>query len=218
MTLNEKKSLAKFVIKTLTKTYPNAKIELTYQKDDVWQLLVVVILSAQTTDKKVNEISPQFFKHFKTVYDIAKAEPFMIEPYIKSIGLYKNKAKHLVLAAQKIISDFYGEVPRTRAELETLPGVGQKTSAVVVANAFNEPAIAVDTHVARIARRLGLTKETNANKIETELMEIIDRKKWILAHHTFIFHGRRICFAKKPHCSICPLNKKCPQVGVKANY
>lgn len=214
MTINSKKTLFIWVLKQLTKTFPNAAIELDYQKNDPWQLLVVVALSAQTTDKKVNQISPALFERFKTVDDFAQADPKDVEPYIQSIGLYRNKAKNVVLAAQKVVSDFAGNVPRTREQLETLAGVGKKTSAVIVANAFGEPAIAVDTHVARVSQRLGLTKETNPDKIEAELTSIIPKKDLMVAHHTFIFHGRRICFAKKPHCSACPLNEKCPRIGV----
>lgn len=206
-----KKSLAKLVMKILAKTHPNASIALTYNRDDNWQLLVVVMLSAQTTDKKVNEISPRFFAHFKTIYEVAHAQPHDIEPYIKSIGLYKNKSKNLISAAQKIIHDFNGQIPMTRDDLEKLPGVGKKTSAVVVAHAFNQPAIAVDTHVSRVARRLGLSIAKNPHKIEEDLMSIIDPKLWILAHHLFIFHGRHICSARKPKCMICPLSELCPR-------
>lgn len=209
-----KKAFAHSILTRLKKTFPHAAIELNYKKNDPWQLLVVVALSAQTTDKKVNEISPALFARFKTVKDFARAQPLDIEPYIKSIGLYKNKAKNLVKAAQKVIADFHGEIPHSRPELETLAGVGAKTSAVIVANAFGEPALAVDTHVARVAKRLGLTKETNPDKIEEDVSNLLSKKDLIVAHHTFIFHGRRICFAKKPHCSACPLNDLCPKIGV----
>lgn len=214
MTIKEKKTLANYILKRLKAAFPNAQIELSYDKSDPWQLLAVVALSAQSTDKQVNIISPALFARFKTVHDFAIAKPSDIEPYIKSLGLYRNKARNLVLAAQKIIEEFGGEVPRDREALETLAGVGKKTSAVIVANAFNEPAIAVDTHVSRVARRLGLTKQTDPNKIEAELSLLFPKKELLVAHHTLILHGRRICFAKKPHCSICPLNNKCPRIGV----
>ena len=214
MSLSQKKSLAKYVLTELKRTFPDAKIELNYQESDPWQLLVVVALSAQTTDKKVNLISPELFLHFKTVQDFAHAKPTDIEPFIRSIGLFRNKARNLVLAAQRIVHDFGGKVPHDRPSLETLAGVGQKTSAVIVANAFNTPAIAVDTHVARVARRLGLSSETDPNKIETELTELFAKKDRIFAHHALILLGRRICIAKKPRCSMCPLNKKCPRIGV----
>lgn len=206
--------MANFVVRELDKTFPGAKIELNYAKNDPWQLLVVVALSAQTTDKKVNEISPALFERFKTVKDFAHALPADIEPYIKSIGLFRNKAKNLVLAAKKVIETFDGVVPKSREQLESIAGVGKKTSAVIVANAFNIPAIAVDTHVSRVSKRLGLTTQSDPNKIEADLTSLFPRDKLITAHHALIFHGRRICLAKKPHCSICPLNKRCPRIGV----
>lgn len=210
----DKKKLAGFVLKKLSAAFPDAKIELEFDENDPWQLLVVVALSAQTTDKKVNQISKALFARFKNVRDFAKAKPSDIEPYIKSIGLYRNKAKNLVLAAQKLLKDFAGVVPQDRAQLETLAGVGKKTSAVIVANAFDIPAIAVDTHVARVSRRLGLTEESDPNKIEKDLTAIFSTRNLIDAHHTLILHGRRICVARKPHCSVCPLNTKCPRIGV----
>jgi endonuclease III len=214
MTKNEKKILANYVLKTLKKTFPHAKIELDYNKNDPWQLLVVVALSAQTTDKKVNQISSALFNRFKTMEDFFTAKPEEIEPYIKSIGLYRNKARNLIKAAEQILKNFNGKVPKDRKQLETLAGVGKKTSAVIVANAFNIPALAVDTHVARVSQRLGLTKETNPDKIEKELTQLFTKKDLLVAHHTLIFHGRRICIAKKPRCSICPLLDKCPRIGV----
>lgn len=210
----DKKSFAQYVIAILKKTYPQAQIELSYDKSDPWQLLVVVALSAQTTDKKVNEISPALFNRFKTVTDFANASPQEIEPYIKSIGLYRNKAKNLKLAALKVLNDFNGHIPKTRAELETLAGVGKKTSAVIVSNAFNIPALAVDTHVARVSFRLGLTELSDPLKIELELSDLFGQDLLLDAHHTLIFHGRRICLAKKPKCTLCPLLDRCPKVGV----
>jgi endonuclease III len=214
MTATDLENLANFALRNLGKTFPDAAIELNYRKDDPWQLLVVVALSAQTTDKKVNEISPKLFERFKAVEDFANADPKDIEPFIKSIGLYRNKAKNLVLAAKKVVEQFHGHVPRDRQSLETIAGVGRKTSAVIVANAFKTPAIAVDTHVARVSFRLGLTKNRDPNKIEADLTRLFAAKDLISAHHTFIFHGRRICLAKKPKCSICPLQTRCPRLGV----
>lgn len=209
------KKKAHDILQILIAYYPNASIELAYDQDDPWQLLVVVALSAQTTDKKVNTVTPALFKRFKNVYEFAQAEPQEIEPYIKSIGLYRNKAKNLVLAAKKLVNDFNGQVPRDRKDLETLAGVGHKTSAVIVSNAFNEPAIAVDTHVARVSYRLGLTNNTDPKKIEQDLTKLFLKKELIKAHITLIFHGRRICFARKPMCSICPVNILCKKKGIK---
>lgn len=208
------KAKAKYFLNILFKTYPDARIELDYNVNDPWQLLVVVALSAQTTDKKVNLISPALFKKFKHVADFARARPEEVEPYIKTLGLYRNKAKNLVLAAQKLIKDFNGQVPSDRKLLETLPGVGQKTSAVIVSNAFDMQALAVDTHVARVAYRLGLTSSRDPAKIEAELSRLFPKNMLTKAHITLIFHGRRICFARKPHCSICPVQERCPRQGV----
>ena len=212
----ELKKKAKYFLAMLMKSYPDAKTELDYDKKDPWQLLVVVSLSAQTTDKAVNLISPALFKRFKHVKDFAQAKPEDIEPFIKTLGLFRNKAKNLCLAAQKIMLDFKGKVPRERHSLESLAGVGQKTSAVIVANAFNIQALAVDTHVARVAFRLGLTKNHDPAKIEAELTELFPKNMLSIAHITLIFHGRRICVAKKPHCSVCPVQDTCPREGVTA--
>ena len=183
-------------------------------KKDPWQLLVAVVLSAQTTDKGVNLVLPALFKRFKNIKDFARAKPQDIEPYIKTLGLFRTKAKNLCLAAKKILSDFAGQVPKERKLLETLPGVGQKTSAVIVANAFNTPAMAVDTHVARVSFRLGLTKSHKPAQIESELNDLIPKKLLSIANITLIFHGRRICVARKPHCSECPVQDACPRQGV----
>ena len=214
MTTKSLKNRALFVLERLIATYPNAEIELDYKRTDPWQLLVVVSLSAQSTDKKVNQISPARFERFNNVRAFAEAEATEIEPYIKTLGLYRNKAKHLVLAAKKIVEQFGGEVPENRADLESIAGVGKKTAAVIIANAFGEPAIAVDTHVSRISQRLGLTKEKDPDKIETALMELFPKNLWLKAHHTMIFHGRRICFARKPWCSQCSVRDLCPRIGL----
>jgi endonuclease-3 len=211
---SELKKKARYFLTTLMKSYPDAKTELDYDKSDPWQLLVVVSLSAQTTDKAVNLISPALFKRFKHVEDFARARPEDIEPYIKTLGLFRNKAKNLCKAAQKIVHDFNGKVPHDRHLLESLAGVGQKTSAVIVANAFNIQAIAVDTHVARVAFRLGLTKNHAPAKIESELSELFPKNMLSVAHMTLILHGRRVCKAQKPHCSICVVQNTCPREGV----
>jgi len=208
------KKKAQHFLTVLMKSYPDARTELDYNKQDPWQLLVVVALSAQTTDKAVNLISPALFKRFRQVEDFARATPEDIEPYIKTLGLFRSKAKNLCSAAQKLIRDFNGKVPRDRKLLESLPGVGKKTSAVIVANAFNIQAIAVDTHVARVSFRLGLTKNHDPAKIEAELSELFPKNMLSIAHITLIFHGRRVCVAKKPHCSACPVQDTCARQGV----
>lgn len=210
------KAKARNFLKKLEAIYPDARIELDYDERDPWQLLVVVSLSAQTTDKKVNTVTPALFARFKNVYDFAQAEPREVEPYIKTLGLYRNKARNLISAAKKVVEQFHGIVPRDRTLLESLAGVGKKTSAVIVSNAFNEAAIAVDTHVARVSYRLGLTKNTNPDKIEADLIKLFPQKDFLKVHITLIFHGRRICFARKPLCSTCPVNDSCPRHGVTA--
>jgi len=214
MKSSDLKKKALYFLDILINSYPDARIELNYNKKDAWELLVVVALSAQTTDRSVNLVSPALFKKFKNIQAFAKATPEQIEPYIKSLGLYRNKAKNLVLAAQKIINDFDSQIPQNRDLLETIPGVGKKTAAVIIANAFNIQAIAVDTHVARVAYRLGLTKSRAPAKIESELSELFPKNMLTKAHITLIFHGRRVCIARKPHCSICPVQEACPRVGV----
>ncbi len=208
------KNKALTIIQSIIKAYPDAKIELSYDHKDPWQLLVVVALSAQTTDKKVNQISPTLFKRFTKVTDFAKVSGEDIEPYIKTLGLYRNKAKHLALAARQIINNFAGHVPKDRQSLESIAGVGKKTAAVIIANAFNIPAIAVDTHVSRIAQRLGLTKEKNPDKIEIELTKLLPKHLLLKAHHAMIIHGRRVCLARKPRCEKCVVSNLCPRIGL----
>jgi endonuclease-3 len=194
--------------------FPDAKIELDHNREDPFTLLVAVMLSAQTTDVNVNKATPKLFAAFKDVYAFAKAQPEDVEPYVRSLGFFRNKAKAVCATARRVVDEFGGQVPRERSVLETLPGVGAKTAAVVIANVFGEPAIAVDTHVSRVARRLGLTKETNPNKIEADLTRLFPRARLVDAHHAFIWHGRRICNARKPLCSECPVKERCPKIGV----
>lgn len=198
----------------LAERFPEAKIELDFNEGDPWQLLVAVVLSAQSTDAGVNKVTPLLFQTFADVHAFANATPAQIEPFIKTLGLYRNKAKALVGAAKKVVADHGGQVPSVRSQLEELPGVGSKSAAVIVANCFNEPAIAVDTHVGRVTRRIGLTKQTDPDKVEAELTALLPRERLLEAHHVFIWHGRRICAARKPMCSECPVERECHQVGV----
>ena len=194
--------------------YPEAKIELDFQDGDPWQLLVAVVLSAQSTDVGVNKVTPRLFQAFPDVHAFASTTPAQVEPFIQTLGLFRNKAKALVGAAQKIKAEHAGEGPRARALLEELPGVGSKSAAVIVANCFDEPAIAVDTHVGRVTRRIGLSKQTHPDKVEAELTALLPRERLLEAHHVFIWHGRRMCHARKPLCSECPVERECHQVGV----
>ena len=210
----KKTELALYFLDRISGRFPNAKIELDFDRKDPWQLLVAVVLSAQATDKKVNEVTPALFAHFTSVHSFAKATPKQVEPFVKSLGFFRNKAKGIVGAAQKIVADFDGKLPKKREDLESLPGVGPKSAAVIVSNAFGEPAIPVDTHVGRVARRLGLTKNTDPNKVEKDLSKLWPKDRWIEAHHAFIWHGRRICKAPVPLCSECPVQESCPKIGV----
>lgn len=205
---------ASWFLDGVTTRFPAAKIELDYSDGDAWELLVAVVLSAQCTDKKVNEATPALFAAFPDVRAFARAAPEEVEPWIRTLGLFRSKAKNLVATARILVQDFGGRVPSERAILETLPGVGKKSAAVIVSNAFGEPAIAVDTHVARVTRRMGLHDEDNPHKIEDELTALLPRERLLEAHHAFIWHGRRICSARKPLCDECPVRARCPRVGV----
>jgi endonuclease-3 len=194
--------------------FPDAAIELDHQPKDPFTLLVAVILSAQTTDKMVNQVTPGLFAAFPDVHAMARATPADVETHIRRIGLYRNKAKNVVACAQMLLEFHGGVVPSDRKSLEALPGVGKKTAAVVVANAFGQDAIAVDTHVARVAQRTGMTREKNPDKIEVALTALLPEGRLLDAHHTFIWHGRRICHARNPQCEVCPVVQRCPRKGV----
>lgn len=205
------KSQALYFLDAICARFPEAQIELCFDKQDPWQLLVAVALSAQTTDKAVNKVTPALFEAYSCVREFAQATPEEIEPFVKTLGFFRNKAKNLVLAARMIVKDFESQIPKERVLLENIPGVGPKSAAVIIANAFGVPAIAVDTHVGRVARRLGLTKNTDPSRVEADLTKLFPKERLLEAHHAFIFHGRRICHARKPNCPECPVYKKCPQ-------
>ncbi|MEI6791231.1 MAG: endonuclease III [Myxococcaceae bacterium] len=202
---------ALYFLDAICARFPEAEIELCFDKKDPWQLLVAVALSAQTTDKAVNKVTPALFEAYPTVREFAQTTPEEIEPFVKTLGFFRNKSKNLVLAARMIMKEFGGEIPKERALLESIPGVGPKSAAVIIANAFGVPAIAVDTHVGRVARRLGLTKNTDPSKVEADLTKLFPKERLLEAHHAFIFHGRRICHARKPNCIECPVLTKCPK-------
>jgi endonuclease-3 len=194
--------------------YPEARSELDFPPLDPWRLLVAVVLSAQCSDAAVNRATPALFRAFPDVHAFARAEPKHLEPYLKTLGLFRNKAKNLVLAAQRVATLHGGEVPRAREALESLAGVGTKSAAVIVANAFGTPVIAVDTHVGRVARRLGLTRHQDPDKVEATLTALLPRERLLEAHHTLIWHGRRVCDARAPRCVTCALEPGCRKVGV----
>lgn len=196
------------ILKRLDERYPGVTCALHHH--NAWELLVATILSAQCTDVRVNMVTPGLFKKYPTVQDFAAATPEQIEPDIRSTGFFRNKSKSLVGAARKLVSDFGGEVPAEMEELLSLPGVARKTANVVLGTWFRKAVgVVVDTHVTRIARRLELTREQDPAKIEQDLMRIIPRSKWIDFAHQLIWHGRTLCFARKPNCAECPLENIC---------
>ncbi|PKK94322.1 MAG: endonuclease III [Tenericutes bacterium HGW-Tenericutes-6] len=196
------------ILNALEMMFPNAHVELDHRNH--FELLVAVVLSAQTTDIAVNKVTPKLFQVYPTPFDMAKALPHEIEPLIQTIGLYRNKAKHLVLLSQALIKKHQGIIPSKREDLEALPGVGRKTANVVLSNAFGIPALAVDTHVARVSVRLGLAKDKDSVlEIEKKLMRKFPKTLWLKLHHQLIFFGRYHCLAKKPKCYACPLYDLC---------
>lgn len=204
--MKNKKSVEE-ILKLLYELYPNAKCELNYSS--AFELLIATVLSAQTTDKKVNQVTSRLFENYKNPYDFASLPQEQLEKEIKEIGLYRNKAKNIISLCKTLIKDFHGEVPRTHEELITLSGVGRKTANVVLSNAYNIPALAVDTHVFRVSNRIGLAEASNVEQTEVQLMKVIPKKQWIKAHHTLIFHGRNLCKAQRPNCEDCYIKKCC---------
>ncbi|MCL1805076.1 MAG: endonuclease III [Clostridiales bacterium] len=179
-----------------------------------FQLLVATALAAQTTDVQVNKATAGLFRDYPDPQSMAGATPEALIPYIRSLGLYRTKAGNIAALAQMLVADFGGEVPRTREELMGLPGIGRKTANVVLAFAFGIPALAVDTHVFRVSRRMGLANAATPGNVEKQLCLLIPEENWIAAHHWLIWHGRRCCKAQRPDCVICPVKGICPRVGV----
>lgn len=192
----------------LARTYPEAVTALHYTNP--FELLVAVSLSAQTTDVRVNMTTPALFKKYPDAKSLAKASQEDVESIVKSTGFFRQKAKNIIATARELAEKYNGEVPREREQLEALPGVGRKTANVVMSVAFEEEAIAVDTHVFRVAHRLGLTTGKTPRDVEEDLMEIVPRENWRHAHHWLILHGRAICKAPTPLCGQCPVNAICP--------
>lgn len=197
-----------FILETLENMFPHANVELNHQNQ--FELLIAVVLSAQTTDVSVNKVTPQLFQAYPTAYALSLAKQEDVERFIKTIGLYRNKAKNIIELSKKLVESYQGEVPHTREELESLPGVGRKTTNVVLSNAFGVPAIAVDTHVERVSKRLGLVKqEDSVLVVEKKLMKKFPKASWQKLHHQLIFFGRYHCLAKKPKCEACLLYDVC---------
>ncbi len=198
---------AKKITALLLKKYPEPRLALRYRNP--LELLIAVILSAQCTDARVNEVTARLFKKYRSASDYAHADPAMFEQEIRSTGFYKNKARSVINCCRKLVEDFHGEVPRTLDELITLPGVGRKTANMVLGNAFGVPGIAVDTHVLRVAGRLGLVHSDDAEEVEAALMRQVPRDKWLVFTNAMILHGRETCTARKPRCLECVLYAVC---------
>lgn len=201
------KKETKEVIDRLLRQYPDAKAGLNFSTP--FELLIATILSAQCTDAQVNKTTAVLFKEYKTPEDFLKLSEEELGEMIKSCGFYKNKSKNILATCRLLVEKFNGQVPNTLEELMTLPGVGRKTANVVISNAFNIPAIAVDTHVFRVSNRIGIANSNNVFDTEKDLMENIDREMWSKAHHLLIFHGRKICKARNPLCHECPVADLC---------
>lgn len=212
--LADRQARTEQIIATLQRAYPTAHCELNFTNP--LELLIATILSAQCTDKRVNIVTAELFKKFRTATDYAKSPPGEIEECIKSAGFYRNKAKNIQACCRKLVEKHGGEVPRTMEELTQLDGVGRKTANVVLGNAFaTNVGVVVDTHVGRLSWRLGLTRETNPEKVEQDLMKLVPRAQWTLFSHWLIWHGRRRCAARKPDCAACEIRQWCP-TGLKA--
>lgn len=202
------KEKSKRILQLLEETYKGLGTALNYKNP--FELLVATILSAQSTDNQVNKITRELFIKYPTPKALIALGQEELAQEIKGVGLYKNKARNILATAKMIEAEFGGQVPREREELMKLPGVGRKTANVVMANAFGLPALGVDTHVLRVANRLGLTRGKNPLEVEEQLMKLIPREKWAEAHHWLIWHGRKECGARKPLCQRCPVNYLCP--------
>lgn len=201
------------LIYIMEETYPRAETELAF--GDRFQLLVAVVLSAQTTDVGVNKVSPGLFAKYPDAKTMAKADVSEVEDLLKTIGMYRTKAKNIVGLSKMLADQHGGQVPGDYEELIKLPGVGRKTANVVLSVGFGVPKIAVDTHVFRLANRIGLTQEKDVLKTELALMEVLPEEKWIAMHHALIWHGRRVCMARNPKCRQCQIAQLCKRNGLK---
>lgn len=196
------------ILNELEQMFPNAGCELNYR--NIYELVVAVSLSAQTTDKSVNLVTPKLFEKYPTIFDLAKATPEEVKEYIKTLGLSSNKSKNAVKMAQIVVEKYNGIIPKTQEELESLPGIGRKTANVVLTEGFKIPRIPVDTHVERVSKRLGLVGDNETVlEVEKRLMELIDESRWHQGHHLLLFMGRYHCLARNPKCEKCFYKKEC---------
>lgn len=201
------------ILAILSELYPDARTELKYRNP--FELLVATVLSAQATDKSVNAATPALFAAYPDAKAMSLATPEDLAPYIRHVGLYRAKSGYLVKLARQVVERHGGEVPNDFDAVVALPGAGRKTANVVLSNAYGRPAIAVDTHVGRLSRRLGLSTQKNPDAVEQDLEEIFPRERWVFVHHALILHGRRVCASRRPQCSTCALSTLCPRIGVE---
>ncbi|MGE0353630.1 MAG: endonuclease III [Gemmatimonadales bacterium] len=207
------KERAPIIFRRLSKEYPGARCALDHENP--YQLLVATILSAQCTDVRVNLVTPALFRRYPTPFELAHADQAALEDMIRSTGFFRNKTRSLLGMAQAVVAEHGGEIPSTMEELTALPGVGRKTANVVLGNAFGiNGGVVVDTHVTRLSRLLGLTRQGQAEKIEQDLMQLFPRKQWTLLSHLLILHGRAVCIARRPKCGDCVLSDVCPSSTV----
>lgn len=199
------------ILDALQQSVPTVKVELNHRTP--WELLVATILSAQCTDQRVNQVTPNLFRRYRRPSDYAQARLADLETLIRSTGFFKSKAKHLMACGQAIVDRFDGQVPATMEELTTLPGVGRKTANVILGNAFGKPGVVVDTHVKRVSTRLGLTTSDSAEQIEHDLQQLIPQSQWTTASQRLLLHGRYVCVARKPHCPQCSISSLCHWKG-----
>jgi len=212
--MSDKRNRAAEVLRRLEGAMPEAHIELDFERP--LELLVCVILSAQTTDRRVNLVTPALFERYRSAADFAAATPKEIEHFIKTLGLFRNKAKSLVKLGKALEQLHGGEVPRTRKALAALPGVGPKTAGVVTIHLEGgEPAFPVDTHVQRLARRLGFSAKAKPDHVEADLQKLWPAERWAMGHQLLVWHGRRVCHARSPECHRCVVAELCPKRGVK---
>ena len=196
------------IAKTLHHAMPNPKMELDHRSP--WELLVATILSAQCTDQRVNQVTPALFRRYRQPEEFAVADLSELEQLIRSTGFFKSKAKHLVACGKAVTERFGEQVPHTMEELLTLPGVGRKTANVILGNAFGQPSVVVDTHVKRVAKRLGLTRSDDPDLVEQDLQQLMPRSQWTAFSQRLLLHGRYVCLARKPQCRTCPIYRHCP--------
>lgn len=210
-TASQKRS-AKRVFAVLSRDYPDAHCELNFENP--LQLLVATMLSAQCTDRRVNLVTPELFRRYPDAAALAAASPIELEGVIRSTGFFRTKAANIIAMAHVLYADYEGDVPASLDALVALPGVGRKTANVVLGNAFDIPGLTVDTHFGRLVRRFGWTNETDPVKVESDIAMLFPSKDWTELSHRLIWHGRRVCHARKPACGVCPLAKLCPSFGV----